>query len=406
MPEVKKSVGDGGDNQVHDVALVQAMLVVVKNAKSAAYLAPPYTGTYDAGTKAAIAAFQQDHKLIEPPNYKPDAKNPAKFDKAAFVGVNSETLKQLTKALPADYQEMRIIENTRTVYLPMDQAAATANAAKINTHAELNASFRTTVAKLVTTMYDRHKIVLSIPADGWRRDFAAQAKIPPANTGSGPGESNHQYGQAVDIGMNGLRWIDGTGQIKKDNFWLDAAKMTYAKQQEFWNARNAIAITQLGLFKTNKAGDFIHLQGFNDGTVSYRRSLASLLQSVSVGNMKWAAAGGKLYESDLGLGGARYGVGTAREIWDSKSAISKADLAKALNAKIAADKAFNIEKFFKLPAAPAVKNQAPAKQAGAPAPAVLKEADIKDAYLASMRKMLKSEFESADKHWAKWKPIP
>ena len=162
----------------------------------------------------------------------------------------------------------------------------------------------------------------------------------------------------------------------------------------------------IGLFKTNKAGDFIHLQGFNDGTVSYRRSLASLLQSVSVGNMKWAAAGGKLYESDLGLGGGRYGVGTAREIWDSKSAISKADLAKALNAKIAADKAFNIEKFFKLPAAPAVKNQPPAKQAGPPAPAVLKEADIKDAYLASMRKMLKSEFESADKHWAKWKPIP
>lgn len=38
MPDIKDSVGEGGSNQVHDVALLQAMLRVVKDAKNAPYL--------------------------------------------------------------------------------------------------------------------------------------------------------------------------------------------------------------------------------------------------------------------------------------------------------------------------------------------------------------------------------
>ena len=47
MPEIRDSVGAGGTNAPHDVAMVQLMLRLVKNAKNAAYLGVDYTGIYD-----------------------------------------------------------------------------------------------------------------------------------------------------------------------------------------------------------------------------------------------------------------------------------------------------------------------------------------------------------------------
>jgi hypothetical protein len=55
-------------------------------------------------------------------------------------------------------------------------------------------------------------------ADGTRRTFEAQYQLTlnvqngKAVTNAGPGESNHNYGQAVDIGFKALRWLkkDGT----------------------------------------------------------------------------------------------------------------------------------------------------------------------------------------------------
>ncbi|WP_046241434.1 peptidoglycan-binding domain-containing protein, partial [Delftia tsuruhatensis] len=63
MPDIKDSVGEGGSNQVHDVALLQAMLRVVKDAKNAPYLGVDYDGSYGAQTRAALERFQNDHKL-------------------------------------------------------------------------------------------------------------------------------------------------------------------------------------------------------------------------------------------------------------------------------------------------------------------------------------------------------
>jgi hypothetical protein len=59
VPDLRASVGDTGANAVHDVALVQAMLQAIKDAKGAAYFGKN-TGTYDAATKTAIIAFQTD----------------------------------------------------------------------------------------------------------------------------------------------------------------------------------------------------------------------------------------------------------------------------------------------------------------------------------------------------------
>jgi len=402
VPDIKGSVGDGGANAVQDVALVQAMLRVVKDAKGAAYFGNNYSGTYDGATKTAIAAFQADHKLIAPAGVKLDPAAAAKYDTSGLVGKNSQTLKELTKALPADYKEMRIIEGTKTVYLEMKDATAKANAGTIQTKNELDASFRQKVATLVTQVYADYKIALSIPPDGWRRDFAAQAKILPTKTGAGPGESNHQYGQAVDIGFQGLRWVDGDGQIRTDNWWLDAGNhMTAKKRLDFWAARNKIAYGALGLFKTNKVGDDIHVQAYSDNNVEYHVSLAGLLQSVSPKGMKWVGTPhSSQYKTDFGLGGATFKVGTARELWSSQATVTKADLATALNAKLAADKTFVIEKFLGLPPAPAQPGAKP------PAPTVLKDADIKQTYIDAMKTLLQAEFKAADANWKKWKPLP
>ena len=287
MPDLRGSVGEKGANATHDVALVQAMLVLVKDAKGTAYFGN-YTGAYDAATKTAIIAFQTDQKLIAAPGAKLDPAALAKLDKPGVIEKNSATLKALNQALPATHKEMLIIEGTKTVYLPMAEASAKASAKAIGAKADLDPTFRGTVAKLVDQMFADHKIALSIPGDGWNRDFAAQAIPAGAGTGAGPGESNHQYGKAVDIGFQGLRWVASDGTFQDENFWLDAAKMPHDKRQAFWDARNKIAFTALGLFKTNKAGDLIHVQAYSDAGVSYGNSLALLLQTVSPNAMKWS----------------------------------------------------------------------------------------------------------------------
>ena len=67
MPDIKDSVGQGETNNLHDVALVQVMLRVIKDAKGAAYLGGNYDGKFAPNTKDAIIRFQQDQKLIAPP---------------------------------------------------------------------------------------------------------------------------------------------------------------------------------------------------------------------------------------------------------------------------------------------------------------------------------------------------
>jgi hypothetical protein len=57
MPDILNTVGAGGANNKHDVAMVQAMLKIVKNAKNQAYLKGNYDGVYGNDTKQAITAL-------------------------------------------------------------------------------------------------------------------------------------------------------------------------------------------------------------------------------------------------------------------------------------------------------------------------------------------------------------
>ena len=396
MPDIKDTVGDGGTNAVHDVAMVQMMLRAVKNAQNVPYFSADYTGAYTDAVKTAIIAFQTDKKLLPPPPAV-GAPPPANAETKGLIALSSQTLAKLNQALPAKYAAATIIADTKTIYLAMDASAATASANAIGAKADLDAGFRGNVASLVNQVFQQQKIALTVTGDGWRRTFAQQAALSPAVTGAGPGESNHNYGKAVDIGFNHLNWIRGNGDIVKDNFWLSAGGMPATKQQAFWDARNNLA-NGLGIFPTHFGGDLIHLQAYDDAHVGYANSLAGLLNSVTVKNMKWQAAPAhpNKYKNDFGLGGAEFVVGTAREIWAGTAQVKKADLVTALNAKLVKDNTFKLFTFFGVTPAP---NQTP------PVPP-WKEADIKDTYLVKIKGDLQADFAAAGTNWPSWKPLP
>jgi hypothetical protein len=352
MPNITANVGDGATNKTHDVALVQAMLRIVKNVKGVSYLTGNYDGSYGTGTKDAIVAFQKDNaKVVQ-------AGQPGK-EKEGVVDVGGTTLATLTAALPATHKELRIVPNTKTVYLEGAAGDAATSAANIRNDAEFEATFRTRLASLVDSMYADHRIVLWITPTGRRRTFAQQAAE--TKTNAGPGESNHNFGRASDIGFKGFRWIQGDGTIKKDADWLNTLEGTSAaKANALWDARDALA-AKLPLYRLQF--ERVHLQLYDQATFNNPRSLVKLLNTV--GKAKWDPG----YKSDFGLGGALYQVGTAKQIWAGNATVSKADLAKALSAKTGK---------------------------------VVKDADIKAQQITDTQKALKADFEAADKNWIKW----
>lgn len=63
-------------------------------------------------------------------------------------------------------------------------------------------------AALVRTMFTTYQLVLTVAPSGGRRTFQNQYDIATDGSGAtdaGPGESNHNFGQAVDIGFNHLK---------------------------------------------------------------------------------------------------------------------------------------------------------------------------------------------------------
>ena len=397
MTNLTGTVGDNGANAKQDVALVQLMLRVTKNAKGVPYYGADYSGNYDVATKNAIAAFQKDNNI-----QTADTKTAKATEKSGRLDPTSQTLAKLNAALPAKYADMRSLPGTNIVYLPASQGAATASQVAISAKADLNPGFRMKVAAVVETMYEDHKIALEVVGPGWRRDFATQAAQ--TKTGAGPGESNHNFGRAVDLGFKSFTWINGAGQFVKEGGWLGSPALGNAKSTQLWNARDAIAVTGNGLFLTTFGGERVHLQNFSDGTVNGRHSLAKLL--TTVGTMKWQH--GNQYQADLGLGVKQVDVGTSKQIWSDASPITKDGVAAAaagkdmtalmkspLFAKLEAVKA----------AAKAVANAKPGVAVPA-ASAKLAAQNITANDMKVIRAALKGEFEAADANWDKWVPTP
>jgi hypothetical protein len=374
MPVLSNSVGEAGANQPPDVALVQLMLQLVKNAKQQSYFGTGYTGAYDLATRNAIVAFQTDAKLIAAPDPVKLPAPAAGAEKAGFIGTNSATFKKLAAQIPAAYQSIRALPAaTPTIYLSAADAEAKQSSAAIALDPQLEPVFRAKVVQLVQQMQAQHGIALWLTPRGSRRTFAEQAAE--VNTHAGPGESNHNFGRAVDIGFKDLTWVKSDAKTKKDAPWLNALEaVSAAKAREFWEARDQIAAA-LGLYRLNF--ERVHLQDFNQATVSSGRSLVALLNQV--GAMKWDAKYANKawqYSADLGAkGGAMHPVGTAKDIWGAQATVTKTMLAATWTKQAKDQKAWN-------------------------------EADVKADAIDDYRTRLKAEFEKADGSWMQWKAVP
>ena len=364
MPDIKDSVGEAGaTNNVHDIALVQAMLKVIKDANGKAYLKSNYDGIYGKDTKAAIINFQKDNNII--PADKKKAALVA--DKLGMIVKNGPSVKALNQNLPATHKTMTIIAKTKTVYLEGDAKDAKASSNSVaNDINNLIADTRTAVSKLINDMYDTHKIVLYTTKDGRRRTFAEQAKLGPPATNAGPGESNHNFGHAVDIGFRDIKWVQGDGTITKDDNWLNAlAKVSNVKANAFWDARDAIALDAKRNPRLYRlAFERIHLQTYDQNTISSGRSLATLL--TNVGATSWQM-GVNNYKTDFGYKKGYFNVGTAKQIFLGNANVTAADLATAKAVKVTT---------------------------------------IKQQDLVAAKTLLKDDFVKADTNWKKWKGVP
>lgn len=383
MVTLTGSVGDASTNAQHDVAVVQLMLRLIRNTKGAYYYSNAYNGTCDQATTQAIANFQKDKAI-----------GLGVLERSGMLTANGPTLSQLNNALPAKYSDMRIISGASTVYVPASAGDAVHSGGIINAKTDLEPTFKQKIVGLVQAMYNTHKIALEVVGPGWRRTFAEQAAQ--AKTGAGPGESNHNFGRAVDLGFHQLTWINKDGAFVKEGGWLGSAALGATKSLQFWQARDAIALNQFGLFLTNFQGERVHLQSYADATANTRRSLAKLLSTV--GSMKWTFHASQ-YQTDLGLGGKLVDVGTAKQIWTGAATVTAANVASAAAGKTLQLLASN-SLFTKLSAVQAASN-APGNAAGA-----LAAKDVTAADLTLIKAALKAEFEAADANWQKWAPVP
>ena len=377
MPNVTFSVGHNAINMSHDVALVEALLCVVRRTNGRAYMTQ-YDGRSDTATRNAITSFQRDQAIVA----QPGAAGPAGAaaggaiqDAAGVVNPFGPTINKLSQVTAGgQYQDLRVIAGTTTVYWPAPPGAAAVSSAAIRADANLDAAFRGNVARLVDMMYANYKIALSLTDSGGLRTFAQQyvlATVPRKDkngnyflaTKAGPGESNHNFGMAVDLGFKGFKWLKANGVAGVADWWLRG--LPGGKSAQLWAARNALAST-LNLFPTALKGDLIHLQNFDDKNINMRNSLAQLLNLV--GTMRWQVKG-EIYSCDLGLGGAFYRAGKSEDVWGLKSSITAGNLSAAQ------------------------------KAAGVPVQAA--NSDV-----TNMKAKLKADFELAEANRQRWVPVP
>ncbi|MDJ0945242.1 MAG: M15 family metallopeptidase [Kiloniellales bacterium] len=374
MQTLAQAVGPGQPNARHDVALVQAALRLVDGPQGRPYLGGRIDGGYGPITEAAIGAFQADHGG--------DAVPIAPL----VVTPGGHTQTSLARLLPADRRDLRVLSGQRVVYLGRPAADANAAAQAIRTDPNLRPAFRARVADLVQAMHRAHGLVLSTTPNGGRRSFAEQARIRPPQSYAGPGESNHNYGNAVDLGFDGTVWLRQDAAPRRDNHWLSALERQEAPAAAaMWDARDAIALrAPVGLFRLNF--ERIHLQDFNQATTSAGRSLAAHLTAVGAWNWQTArydrAARDWHYTCDLGgTTGTFVAVGTADQVWAGTATVTAAEIQSAGWVR-------------------------PGPLGGPAGMGRAATPPITPADIASVRASLQADFQAADRAWALWRSLP
>jgi hypothetical protein len=343
MPKIGRSVGQDGQNDIADVALVQVMLRILKNNRGRPFFAFAASGHCDESTKVAIRAFQNERGLATAPganaaravgNLK--AKTPAAqaargfvqgminavgnvatlvapADKLGLVEPTSATFRTLVQevvSVDSDYDDLRVLPGTKMAYLASssqdldDKIDEIKKSKRQGRHGPvgpegsgLEPGFRDTVIDLIKKVFDKHQIALGAwGVFSFSRDFDGQlSRVETGSSQAGPGVGNHNFGRAMDIGYKGLRWIKENGSIATIQNEDDFDKHLGWRIQALYEARNAILESPPrgsgSLFRIRmKHGDNDpnHFQAVNqlsdwyphDKVVSMIDSLAGLLTKV------------------------------------------------------------------------------------------------------------------------------
>jgi peptidoglycan hydrolase-like protein with peptidoglycan-binding domain len=383
------SVGESGKNSRHDAALIQAILALAARPARVDLKTPRYLAVIDGDfgprSKAALRLFQQDHAGLAAPGTPPLAL-PGVTPGVVVPG--DVTWQKLVEAVPAEFRDLRVLFGAKTVYVAATGAQRDAAIGDVVQKTFLP-SFRVIVTRVISAVHDMHGIAVGVCVKGDRRDFATQydlltnpihivnGKRP---TGAGPGESNHNFGQAVDLGFQGLRWLRQNGTVVEDETsWLhrlDPKQVAAGESLIFWEALRTAGL-RCGLFN-GPLTDRPHLQAWSDQGIDMASRLADLL--TRAGTMKWTGRN-RRYQCDLGFGKDFFPVGTAAQIWSGQATIDATVLAKARDAA--------------RPAAPAA---AAVRRAAAPAPPAVTENDVK-----AMKASLRGDFTAADTNWTDWR---
>jgi hypothetical protein len=295
----------------------------------------------------------------------------------------------MVAALPADVAGLRALPQGKVVYLQATAEARDAAVARA-VRSTFHPAFRARVIAVLNQVFERYGIAIGVCRDGDRRTFATQYELLVSGrnvTHAGPGESNHNYGQGVDLGFAGLRWLRADGTVvDNEDSWLhqlDPGQTATGEALRFWNIIRTTGV-ELGLFRGPEA-DRPHLQAWNDGTLDMADRLAVHL--TRSGRMRWTGRRQR-YQSDLGVGGRFFDVGTAAQIWSRQATVTMAMLAEA--------------RAQGAPAGAAVPGRHPHAHGGAAGPAALPPVTGLD--VAAMREALRADFDAADRHWEAWTP--
>jgi hypothetical protein len=414
MQNLTGTVGEGGANARHDVALVQALLVLIQrpahlDPKKSKYLSA-IDGECGDGTKEGIRRFQNDQVFGDAATGTSRAVAGATPGRIAPSDV---TWTKLVAGAPTGFSDLRVLPGSKTAYIAAT-AAERDEALGLLDRFTFEDTFRAKVKEVVRVLHANTGLVASLcrwsetNCKAARRDFQTQYELlidPTAPTSAGPGESNHNFGQAVDLGFKGLRWLRANGTVEeKESSWmhkLDPEQKATGESLFFWNVLRETG-EQLGLFRGPES-DRPHLQAWSDAKVSMPRRLVDLLNRVSVDRrMKWDVRWVKLegkkkkvtrYQCDLGYGFDYFDVGSAAQIWTRQATINEQTLtaARAQAGRFATAMAVRSHGL----AAPGLGASLGARGA---TPAVTAQ-DVVD-----MKNALRACFEAADRDWSRWTP--
>ncbi len=136
-------------------------------------------------------------------------------------------------------------------------------------------------------------------------------------TNAGPGESFHNYGLAVDLGV--INWVDKNGKSYNTDFWLGSMdKISGYKgfSSKIWKKRNSSGLNKVYSLKR----EIIHLQGVTART-NGRSSLAKCLNKAATGSMFSYQRGpnkSRTYQCKISKKAKWVNIGTAEELWAGK----------------------------------------------------------------------------------------